>query len=62
VTGSDMPDKSKWASFEQLLSGDVYMRSILNEPVDFVVEEPKRETAVERARRKWLNRGQPDDR
>jgi hypothetical protein len=49
---------------EQLLAGDVYVTSIINEPVvDFTMKEPKRrESAVERARRKWFNRGQPDDR
>ena len=41
---------------EQLIAGDVYTTSLVNEPVDFVVDfvvKPKGETATERARRRW---------
>jgi hypothetical protein len=50
---------------EQLLAGEVYTTSIINEPiendvVDFVVDQ--RESAEARAFRRWFNRGQEDDR
>jgi hypothetical protein len=47
-------DKPPWVKFEQLLHGEV-MVSIINE-VDFVVDEPKAESALERARHRWFER------
>jgi hypothetical protein len=51
-------DRSKWLTFEQLLAADA-PASLINEPVvdfvvDFAAEEPKRETATERAMRIWF--------
>jgi hypothetical protein len=42
-------DRSKWLTFEQLLEAKT-PTSFINEPV----EEPKAESALERARRKWF--------
>jgi DNA polymerase IIIc chi subunit len=49
-------DEPKKATHEQLLNGEVYTTSIINEPVmdfvvDFVVEE---QSALEVARRRWF--------
>jgi hypothetical protein len=41
---------------DDLINGRVNTTSLINEPLDFAVKEPKRETAVERARRKWFTR------
>jgi hypothetical protein len=49
-------DRSKWLTHEQLLAAETPV-SIINEPVDFVVDfakEPKRESATERAMRIWF--------
>jgi hypothetical protein len=47
-----------WKRFEALLEGRVNNVCLLNEPLDsevnFAVEEPKAETATERARRLWF--------
>jgi hypothetical protein len=55
----EVNDRSKWLTFEQLLAADTQV-SLINEPVDFVVdfaaEEPKRESATERALRIWFKR------
>jgi hypothetical protein len=41
-------------TFEQLIEGEVYCRSIINEPIDFVVDfAVKNESALDRARRRW---------
>jgi hypothetical protein len=51
---------TEWPKFGQLFNGEVYNTSIINEPivddfvVDFAVEEPKRESATERAMRRWF--------
>jgi hypothetical protein len=56
----EVNDRSKWLTFEQLLAADTQF-SLINEPivdfvVDFAAEEPKRESATERAIRIWFKR------
>jgi hypothetical protein len=47
-------DKPKRATFEELIEGRVSSLSLINEPiVDFAVEEPKAESALDRAQRRW---------
>ena len=58
----EVNDRSKWLTFEQLLAPDTQV-SIINEPivdfgVDFAAEEPKRESATERAMRIWFKHEQ----
>jgi hypothetical protein len=36
--------------------------SLINQPIDYVVDFAVKETAIERARARWFNRGQEDDR
>jgi hypothetical protein len=55
-------DRSKWLTFEQLIAADA-PASLINEPivdfvVDFAAEEPKRESATERAIRIWFKHEQ----
>lgn len=41
-------------TLEQLIEGEVYCRSIINEPPDFVVDfTVKSESALEYAQRRW---------
>jgi hypothetical protein len=50
-----MPDKGKWKSWKEWqawVEGPI-PKTIINEPIDYSVDFEVKETARERARRKW---------